>query len=82
MGTVYSFIVPRYPDLDGFGSGYVVALIELDEGVRMIANIRGAEPGDVTIGMPVTLIWEPMADGYWLPQFRPVAETSSAGRPA
>jgi uncharacterized OB-fold protein len=52
-----------------FGAGYVVALIELAEGVRVLANVRGGDLPDVTIGAAVDLIWEPLADGYWLPQF-------------
>ena len=70
-GEVFSFIVPRYPEFPGFGAGYVVALVELEEGVRMIANVRGVEPSEVAVGMPVRLIWEQMEDGYWLPQFEP-----------
>ena len=70
-GTVFSAIIPRYPEFPPFGSGYVVALVELAEGVRMIANVREVEPTDVVIGLPVTLTWEPMEGGYWLPQFVP-----------
>jgi uncharacterized OB-fold protein len=69
-GSVYSFIVPRYPEFEPFGSGYVVALIDLAEGVRVLANLRGSEAPDITIGAAVTLTWEPLADGYWLPQFK------------
>lgn len=51
---------------------YVLALIDLDEGVRMMANIVDCDPSDVTIGLRVSVIYEDR-DGVALPQFRPVA---------
>ena len=48
---------------------YAVALIELDEGVRMMSNVVGIEPDAVEIGMAVRVIWEPLSDGRNLPQF-------------
>jgi uncharacterized OB-fold protein len=50
---------------------YVVALVDLDEGVRMMTNVVECPPGDVTIGMRVVLAWEPLSDGRHLPVFRP-----------
>ncbi|PRC54147.1 DNA-binding protein, partial [Mycobacterium sp. ITM-2017-0098] len=32
---------------------FVIALVELDEGVRMLGELRGVEPDDVQIGLPV-----------------------------
>lgn len=75
-GTVYSAIVARYPELPGFVYPYVVALIELEEGVRVVANVRGAEPGMVDIGAPVELFFEDHGE-FRLPQFR---LTSDSGR--
>jgi uncharacterized OB-fold protein len=49
---------------------YVLAIIELDEGVRMTANLVGIEPDNVSIGMPVTVTFEELAAGFVLPQFR------------
>lgn len=68
-GTVFSVIVPRYPELPGFAYPYVVALVELDEGVRVVANVRGAAPEAVTIGAPVELFFEDHGE-FRLPQFR------------
>jgi uncharacterized OB-fold protein len=50
---------------------YAVALIDLDEGVRMLSNVIGCAAGDVTVGMPVHVTWEPLEDGRQLPQFAP-----------
>lgn len=50
---------------------YVVALVDLDEGVRMMTNVVECPPTDVAVGMRVTLAWEPLSDGRHLPMFRP-----------
>ena len=50
---------------------YVVALVDLEEGVRMMTNVVECPPTDVEVGMPVQLAWEPLSDGRHLPVFRP-----------
>ena len=50
---------------------YVVALVDLAEGARMMTNIVGCPVDAVTVGMPVHLEWEPLSDGRHLPVFRP-----------
>jgi uncharacterized protein len=60
------------------GQPYVVALVDLDEGVRMMTNIVGCPPEDVRIGMAVTVIWEPLSDGRQLPLFTPDSQPTSA----
>jgi uncharacterized OB-fold protein len=50
---------------------YAVALIDLDEGVRMMSNVVGIDPGEVEVGMDVTVAWEPLSDGRRLPLFAP-----------
>lgn len=52
-GTVFSYVVHHAPKVPGRSLPFVVALVELEEGVRMLGELRGVEPGDVTIGMPV-----------------------------
>lgn len=53
---------------------YVLALVELSEGVTMMANVVGCEPSAVSIGMPASLIFEERGD-IMLPQFRPASAT-------
>lgn len=50
---------------------YVVALAAMDEGVRMMANLRGVKPEDVKENMPVEVFFEKLSDEITLPQFRP-----------
>jgi uncharacterized protein len=50
---------------------YTVALVDLAEGVRMMSEIVGCPPDSVTIGMAVSVVWEPLSDGRHLPLFAP-----------
>jgi uncharacterized protein len=59
------------PGRDPKDGPYVVALIDLAEGVRMMANVVGCPPADVTVGQAVRLVWRPLSDGRHLPQFTP-----------
>jgi 3-oxo-4,17-pregnadiene-20-carboxyl-CoA hydratase alpha subunit len=72
-GHVYSFVVNHHPPVRGFEYPLVVALVELEEGVRLVTNLVGVEPADVRIDMPVELQLVPVDDELTLPMFRPVA---------
>ncbi len=54
-GTVFSYVVHRAPQVPGRQLPFVIALIELDEGVRMLGELRGVDPEAVEIGQPVTV---------------------------
>jgi uncharacterized OB-fold protein len=73
-GTVYTFTVVRRAAEPQWQARvpYVVALIELAEGPRMMANIVGADAAGVAIGEPVALCFEPRGEAQ-LPQFRRLA---------
>jgi len=74
-GTVYSFSVTRA----GGGRAwkphlpFVVAYVELDEGPRLLTNLVDCDPDQVTIGMEVTAVFEPTAEGPALIRFRPAS---------
>jgi uncharacterized protein len=72
-GVVYAASVHHKPGpgRDPGDGPYVVALIELAEGVRMMSNVVGCPPDAVEVGMPVQLTWRPLSDGRHLPQFMP-----------
>jgi uncharacterized OB-fold protein len=74
-GVVYAVSVHHLPGnpLMAGRVPYAVALVDLVEGVRMMTEIVGCDPDDVTVGMPVTITWEPLSDGRNLPQFAPRA---------
>jgi uncharacterized OB-fold protein len=52
-GTVFSFVVHHAPKVPGRTLPFVIALVELNEGVRMLGELRGVDPATVKIGMPV-----------------------------
>jgi uncharacterized OB-fold protein len=52
-GTVFSFVVHHAPKVPGRTVPFVIALVELDEGVRMLGELRNVDPSEVEIGMPV-----------------------------
>lgn len=52
-GTVFSFVVHHAPKVPGRTLPFVIALVELDEGVRMLGELRNVDPAAVEIGMPV-----------------------------
>ena len=51
---------------------YVVALVETDEGVKMMTNIVDVDPNDVTVGMEVEVVFDDVTDEVTLPKFKPV----------
>ncbi|MEW5813213.1 MAG: bifunctional MaoC family dehydratase N-terminal/OB-fold nucleic acid binding domain-containing protein [Actinomycetota bacterium] len=53
-GTVFSYVVHHAPKVPGRTLPFVIALVELEEGVRMLGELRGVDPADVKIGMPVS----------------------------
>jgi uncharacterized OB-fold protein/acyl dehydratase len=73
-GTVYSYVVMHYPPIPGYDFPLVVALIDLDEGTRMIANVADCRPGDVRIGMRVQARIEDADEEMKLPFFRPAGK--------
>ena len=70
-GTVYSFSIIHRAPLPSFSKKvpYVIAMIELEEGPRMMTNIVGEGALDVQIGDPVTVCFEDRGDSK-LPQFQ------------
>lgn len=53
IGTVFSFVVHHAPKVPGRTLPFVIALVELEEGVRMLGELRDVDPAAVAIGMPV-----------------------------
>ena len=71
-GVVYSFTIMRRAPMPAFAQRvpYVVALVDLDEGPRMMANILGEDALETKIGDRVSVCFEERAGGSKLPQFR------------
>lgn len=52
-GTVFSFVVHHAPKVPGRTLPFVIALVELEEGVRLLGELRNVDPAEVKIGFPV-----------------------------
>jgi len=62
-GTVFSYVVHHAPQIPGRTVPFVIALVELDEGVRMLGELRDAEPSEVDIGMRVRATYIDFPEG-------------------
>jgi 3-oxo-4,17-pregnadiene-20-carboxyl-CoA hydratase alpha subunit len=81
-GTVFSFVVHHAPKVPGRSLPFVVALVELAEGVRMLGELRDVDPSDVAVGMPVEALYldfpgddETGNEPWTLYAWRPVKES-------
>ena len=73
-GTIFSFVVNHYPQVPAFDYPLVVALVELEEGTRLIANVSGITPETAAIGMAVEVGFEDFDEDLSLPVFHPAAD--------
>lgn len=73
QGSVYSFSVVRRGPSPAFTPPFVLALIELKEGVRLLSWIVECAAEDVRVGMPVSVTFGPSPLGLTVPLFRPAA---------
>jgi uncharacterized OB-fold protein/acyl dehydratase len=69
-GTVYSYVVHHHPPVPGHAPPFVVALVELDEGVRMLGELIGLDPAAVAIGLRVELALTRIDDELTVPNWR------------
>jgi uncharacterized protein len=73
-GKVYSFVVYRRSYHPGFEADlpYVVALVQLEEGPRLIGNIISCDPASVRCEMPVQVVFDDVTENATLYRFRGV----------
>jgi uncharacterized OB-fold protein/acyl dehydratase len=62
-GTVFSFVVHHAPKVPGRTLPFVIALVELEEGVRMLGELRNVDPATVEIGTPVRATYIDFPEG-------------------
>jgi len=72
-GTLHSFTVADHQVHPAYPVPYTIVLVDLDDvpGVRLLGNLDGAP--DLTIGMPMRVRFDQLADGVVLPNWEPVA---------
>jgi uncharacterized OB-fold protein len=71
-GRIYSFIVVYSYQPTAFDEDvpYVVAVIDLQEGVRMMSNIVDCDPEEVLCDAAVEVVFDPVTEDFTLPKFR------------
>ena len=75
QGTVHTYTVIRQnlaPPFAALGP-YVVAMVELAEGPRMMSNVTHVDPDDVRVGLAVTCYAVRVRDDLGIPFWRPAA---------
>lgn len=72
-GRVFSFVTYHRLYHKGWEGElpYVVAVIELEEGPRLLSTLTGIKPEDVKCDMPVEVVFDDITDDATLPKFRP-----------
>jgi uncharacterized OB-fold protein len=72
-GSVYTFSIVHKNDLPPFNERvpYVAAVVELDEGPRMMTNVVDCDIDDVAVEMPVEVAFRTIDADVVIPVFRP-----------
>ena len=72
IGTINTFTVMHHPPFPGYEYPLVAAVVDLEEGTRLVANVVGCDASEVHIGMKVQAEIEKVDDELSMPVFRPV----------
>lgn len=66
-GTLFSYAVHHHPPIPGKELPLLIGLVDLPEGVRMIAELTDLEPDELEIGMPVRVAFQRIDNDLTLP---------------
>ena len=70
-GHVFSWTVTHRAVDPAFIPPYAVLIVELEEGPRVVGNLRGLEPSQLVLDLPVVVEIEPVSDAVAFLWFRP-----------
>jgi uncharacterized OB-fold protein len=70
-GTLYSYAVLHHPRHPAFEYPVLAALVDLDEGIRLVTNLVDVEPAGIEIGMRLEVTFVRTAGERSVPVFRP-----------
>ena len=74
-GTLWTYMINHRP-VPGFedDAPYAIAVVQLEEGPRMMSNIVGIEntPENLLLDMPLEVVFEDATEEISIPKFRPV----------
>ena len=77
-GKLYTYAIQYRPQAPGFEPPYITAVVELEEGPRLMTNLIDIEPDPAQIQceMPVEVVFQDVTEEITLPLFRPAARQS------
>jgi uncharacterized OB-fold protein len=70
-GSLYSFAILHHPRHPAFDYPLIAALVDLEEGIRLVSNLTGVEAADIEIGMELEVEFAATENGGAVPVFRP-----------
>ena len=72
-GRVHSWTMTHHAFHPGFKADlpYTLVTVDLEEGVRMNAQLRNLDPAELRVDLPVRVAFEQATDGLTLPVFVP-----------
>jgi uncharacterized OB-fold protein/acyl dehydratase len=79
-GTLYSFVIVHYPQVPAFQYPLPIGLILLEEGTRVVANLKGIDHEAIEIGMALRAEFVDDDEDLSLPVFVPAAGPAGAGK--
>jgi len=73
--TLYTYSIVHQNDLPPYNESvpYVAAVVDLEEGPRVMTNIEGVPFEDLRVGMQVVVDFKAISDDVTIPVFRPAA---------
>jgi uncharacterized OB-fold protein len=80
-GTLYSYAILHHPQNPSFDYPLIAALVDLEEGIRLVSNLTQTESGEVEIGMALEVTFEPTDQGGAVPVFRPAVDHEATRLP-
>jgi uncharacterized OB-fold protein/acyl dehydratase len=81
-GQIYSYVVHHHPPVPGKRLPIVIVLVQLDEGVRMLGELLGADPAQVRIGLPVRVEYVRIDAELAMPAWRLAEAQPAMAQPA
>jgi hypothetical protein len=80
-GSLYSYAILHHPRHPAFDYPVIAALVDLEEGIRLVSNLSGVEAADIEIGMELEVEFDATENGGAVPVFRPIG-ADELGRPS
>lgn len=79
-GHIYSYSIPRRPQLDFLPPDTVMVLVELEHQVRILSHIVGEDPARIDFNTPVEVVYTWVNPEVCLPQFRVSGTSGGTGQ--